>query len=276
MITSETGAVIHDFLNNLGKYGYHISFVNSRVEGQIAARNLLSAIKYFDGKDIDVLVIIRGGGSLESLQAFNNETLVRRMADFKIPVICGIGHDKDIPLASLVADKAVSTPTAVAVALNKSWEKIANDIVVVEKDLMYQYKEALVMAMRRLESFSVDLAGFFNNIFQIFEELRHAVGNNLSKIAYEIKDKRKTLFLFSQSLLSGLKKEFENNGEILDDIEKRLRVFDPARQLKLGYSIVSVSGKVVKTVKQVKAGEKLDIRISDGNITSVVKEINQQ
>ncbi|MEK7624126.1 MAG: exodeoxyribonuclease VII large subunit [Patescibacteria group bacterium] len=276
LITSETGAVIHDFLNNLGKYGYHISFVNSRVEGQIAARNLLSAIKYFDGKDIDVLVIIRGGGSLESLQAFNNETLVRRMADFKIPVICGIGHDKDIPLASLVADKAVSTPTAVAVALNKSWEKIANDIVVVEKDLMYQYKEALVMAMRRLESFSVDIAGFFNNIFQIFEELRHAVGNNLSKIAYEIKDKRKTLFLFSQSLLSGLKKEFENNGEILDDIEKRLRVFDPARQLKLGYSIVSVSGKVVKTVKQVKAGEKLDIRISDGNITSVVKEINQQ
>lgn len=274
LITSETGAVIHDFLNNLGKYGYRIIFVNARVEGQIAARSLLSAIKYFDGKDIDVLVIIRGGGSLESLQAFNNETLVRRIADFKTPVICGIGHDKDIPLMSLVVDRAVSTPTAVAVVLNKSWEKIVNGISVVEKDLIYQYKEALAATTRRFESFSINLAGFFDNIFQVFEELRHAVGNNLSKIAYEIKDKRKTLVLFSQSLLSGFKKRFENNSGMLDDIEKRLRVLDPARQLKLGYSIVSVSGKVVKTVSQIKAGEELDIRISDGNITSVVKEVD--
>ncbi|MEK7574453.1 MAG: exodeoxyribonuclease VII large subunit [Patescibacteria group bacterium] len=274
LITSETGAVIHDFLNNLGKYGYRISFVNSRVEGQVAARSLLSAIKYFDGKDIDVLVIIRGGGSLESLQAFNNETLVRKIADFKIPVICGIGHDKDIPLVSLAVDRAVSTPTAVAVLLNKSWEKIANDISVIEKDLVYQYKEALDLTARRLELFSMNLARFFSNIFQVFEKLRHTVRNNLSKIAYEIKDKRKTLFLFSKSLLDGFKRGFENNGKILDDIEKQLQVFDPARQLKLGYSIVSVSGKVVKTVNQVKVGENLDIKISDGNLKSVVKDID--
>jgi len=68
LITSETGAVIHDFLNNLGKHGYHTQFVNSKVEGQAAVHDLLSAINYFDDKNIDVLVIIRGGGSMESLQ----------------------------------------------------------------------------------------------------------------------------------------------------------------------------------------------------------------
>ena len=275
LITSETGAVIHDFLNNLGKYGYRVSFFNSRVEGQIAARNLLSAIKYFDGKDIDVLVIIRGGGSLESLQAFNNETLVRRIADFKIPVICGIGHDKDVPLMSLIVDRAVSTPTAAAVLLNKSWEKIVNDISVIEKDLIYQYQEALGLTARRFELFSGNLARFFNDIFQVFEKLRRTVGNNLSKIAYEIKDKRKALFLFSEFFLDILKREFENKDKMLDDKEKQLRFFDPARQLKLGYSIISVSGKVVKTVNQIKVGEKLDIKISDGNIKSVVSDINQ-
>jgi exodeoxyribonuclease VII large subunit len=65
-------------------------------------------------------VIIRGGGSLESLQAFNNEILVRKIAEFEKPVICGIGHDKDVSLSALAADLLVSTPTAVTMVLNKS------------------------------------------------------------------------------------------------------------------------------------------------------------
>lgn len=274
LITSETGAVINDFLNNLGKYGYHISFVNSRVEGQIAVRSLLSAIECFDGRDIDILVIIRGGGSLESLQAFNNEALVRRIANFKVPVICGIGHDKDVPLASLAADKAVSTPTAVAVLLNKSWEKTINDILAIEKNLVYQYQKALDAATRRVEFFSSNLVKFFNGILQIFERLRDHIQNNLAMIGYELKDARKALPLFSKSLLGNLKRGLENNGKILDDIEKRLQIFDPARQLRLGYSIISVSGRVVKTVKQVKIGEDLDIKVSDGNIKSIINDIN--
>jgi len=276
LITSESGAVIHDFLNNLGKYGYHISFVNSRVEGQIAARSLFSAIKYFDGKDLDVLVIIRGGGSLESLQAFNNEILVRKIAEFKVPVICGIGYDKDVPLASLVADKAVSTPTAVAVALNKSWEQAANSLSVIENNLLYQYQKALDAAVRRVESLSSNLVRFFNNIFQVFDKLRRAIKNNLSRIAFELKDARKTLLLLSHSLLGNLKREFENKSRILDDTENRLKIFDPVRQLALGYSIVSIAGKVVKSAKQVSIGKELDTRVSDGTIKSVINKINQK
>ena len=276
LITSESGAVIHDFLNNLGKYGYHISFVNSRVEGQIAARSLFSAIKYFDGKDLDVLVIIRGGGSLESLQAFNNEILVRKIAEFKVPVICGIGHDKDVPLASLVADKAVSTPTAVAVALNKSWEQAANSLSVIENNLLYQYQKALDAAVRRVESLSSNLVRFFNNIFQVFDKLRRAIKNNLSRIAFELKDARKTLLLLSHSLLGNLKREFENKSRILDDTENRLKIFDPVRQLALGYSIVSIAGKVVKSAKQVSIGKELDTRVSDGTIKSIINKINQK
>ena len=123
LITSETGAVIHDFTSNLGKFGFKIKFRDSRVEGQAAVHDLISAIDYFSDKNIDVLVIIRGGGSLESLQAFNNEMLVRKIANFNKPVICGIGHEKDVPLASLAADKMVSTPTAVTQGLNKSWQE---------------------------------------------------------------------------------------------------------------------------------------------------------
>lgn len=233
LITSEAGAVIHDFLTNLGRYGFHIKFMNSRVEGQPAVREIVSAIDYFSDKDIDVLVIIRGGGSLESLQAFNNEALVRKIAGFKAPVICGIGHDKDIPLASLAADKAVSTPTAVTTILNRSWEKVINDISAAEKEMVYKYQRALDVAIN-------------------------------------------TLFSLPQFLLSSLKREFENKSKMLNNAEKQLQIFDPSRQLRLGYSIVSVSGRVVKTVTQVNVGEELDIKVSDGNIESVVNNINQQ
>lgn len=123
VITSREGAVIHDFVNNLGKFGFEILLVDSRVEGQQATKSLLDSVKTLRDKDIEVLVIIRGGGSLESLQAFNNETLIREIVDFPVPVIAGIGHDQDVPLLALAADYMTSTPTAAAHLINQSWEE---------------------------------------------------------------------------------------------------------------------------------------------------------
>lgn len=123
VITSKNGAVIHDFLNNLGRFGFQVIMVDSLVEGQIAVKDLLDSVKTMRKQKIDVLVIIRGGGSLESLQAFSNETLVRAIVDFPVPVIAGIGHDKDVPLLALAADIMTSTPTAAAHILNQSWEQ---------------------------------------------------------------------------------------------------------------------------------------------------------
>ena len=114
LITSKQGAVLADFLSNLGKYGFKIKMIDSRVEGQGAVEDLLLSIKTFKKQDIEALVIMRGGGSLESMLAFNNELLVREVAGFPVPVIAAIGHDKDVPLMSLAADLAVSTPTAAA------------------------------------------------------------------------------------------------------------------------------------------------------------------
>ena len=123
VITSLKGAVIHDFQNNLGKYGFVISVCDSRVEGQQAVAPLLAAFKTMAREDIEALVVIRGGGSLESLQGFNNELVVRAIVDFPVPVIAGIGHDQDVPLAALAADFMVSTPTAAAHLLGRSWEE---------------------------------------------------------------------------------------------------------------------------------------------------------
>jgi len=125
VITSREGAVIHDFLNNLGKFSFRISLINSRVEGQAALKDLRDAIRTMRKQDIEVLVVMRGGGSLESFQAFNNEALVREIVNFPVPVIAGIGHDQDVPLLALAADRMASTPTAVANLLSRPWEEAA-------------------------------------------------------------------------------------------------------------------------------------------------------
>lgn len=121
VVTSEKGAVIHDFMNNLGHFGFEIVFIDSKVEGVAATEDILRGVRTLRSKPIDVLVMIRGGGSLESLQAYNNETLVREIASFPVPVIAGIGHDQDVPLMALAADAMCSTPTATAVLLTKPW-----------------------------------------------------------------------------------------------------------------------------------------------------------
>jgi len=273
LITSETGAVIHDFLNNLGKYGYQIKFFNSKVEGQTAVRDLISAINYFKDKNIDVLVIIRGGGSLESLQAFNNETLVREIADFEKPVMCGIGHDKDIPLASLTADLMVSTPTAITVALNKSWDKAISSIRIFEKDIIYKYQEALSHKKRKVEILTQKLKEKSEFIFKRFKDAKNRLMNKLTELGFTLKETQKNLKQSLDYIFTGIKDKIKEAKKYLERAEERLKNANPENQLKLGYSIVSVGGKIIKSIKKVSKNEKIDIRVSDGRIKSQVEEI---
>ena len=275
LITSETGAVIHDFQNNLGIYGYQIKFFNSRVEGQAAVSDLMSAVEYFDKQDIDVLVIIRGGGSLESLQAFNNEMLVRRIASCRMPVICGIGHDKDVPLASLVADMGVSTPTAVAIYLNRTWDDAVKRLAVLERDILYKYQGILQKEKYLLEEMAGGLRKYFGMIFQEFDGIRHRLKSILADIGYDIKNMRRALDDSFSLLFKNFKRNLEDRNSFLKETGKKLEIYDPMRQLKLGYSIASAGGKVIKSAKQVKEGDQINVQVSDGKIESIIQKINK-
>ena len=152
LITSNQGAAIGDFTTNLGNYGFKIKFINSSVEGKQAVFDLIKAVKRFGKmKDLDVVVIIRGGGSLESLQAFNNETLVREIANLEMPVICGVGHEKDISLVSLVSDVAVSTPTAAARAVRESWDNAAEKLIYNQRVILNSFERYISDSKYKIE-----------------------------------------------------------------------------------------------------------------------------
>lgn len=272
LITSRDGAVIGDFSTNIGKFGYQIIFMDSRVEGAAAITDLVSAVEYFEDKDIDVLVIIRGGGSLESLQAFNNEMLVRKVAGLKMPVICGIGHDKDMPLLSYVADKAVSTPTAVAQVLNKSWERALDRLNLYENDIINTYGNVLRDTRYNLDGIYSRIKDFYQEIFERFDQYEQMLKNLFYNISYTLKDSRNRLDKFPKALYYYFNKLTAETSRVIDNYEKSLNQNNPERQLKLGYSIVMHNDRVVKSFSQVQKGDILKIKVKDGKIHSKVEE----
>lgn len=296
LITSKDGAVIADFFSNIGKFGYKISLIDSRVEGQSATEELLNSIKTFRNKDIDVLVIIRGGGSMESFLPFNNEILVREIVDFPIPVLVGIGHDKDVSLLGLVSDMMVSTPTAVANTLNESWEQAKLTIPLLRQNIFNNFKEAIQQrkdyirdsldimknAFQKIfndfskaqESLKIGLQSIKNRIFEIDRRIRGAFIPVYRKMNFSILNIRNIL---EDSLLNEIYEGFTKNKrrvwELLESYQKQLSNNDPKRQLRLGYSIVMKNGRILKTTDQLEKGDNVNIGLNEGSFDSEVKII---
>lgn len=294
LITSATGAVIHDFSTNLGRYGFQVKFIDSKVEGQGAVRDLISAIDYFENMDIDALVIIRGGGSMESLQAFNNEALVRKIAGFSRPVICGIGHEKDVPLASLAADKMVSTPTAAAHTLNQSWWEAVHKLSSDKEAIFSLFKEFISSEQKNMNrSFDI-IKRNFQGILDNFKKVKESLKRSFVSIKSMISEINRKVMEYQRAINAGMKSLVKNSYEktnmgnalilfknSIDNIaksilsaEKLIIKSDPKTQLKLGYSIAYSDGVIIRRINQIKKGQMVRVQVEDGFFGSEVKIIN--
>lgn len=251
VITSKQGAVINDFLNNLGRYGFKIKMIDSRVEGDEATKDLLMAIKTMHNQAIDALVIMRGGGSLESFLAFNNEILVREVKDFPVPVIAAIGHDKDVPLLALVADKMVSTPTAAANLLTSGWQT-----------LQYKIKEQQNI--------------IFNNFAQTLSDKKYNLKNIFSQMETYLRNSLKQYDALQYKIKQILPKILENKlaqfKQQINLAEKIINQNNPERNLKLGYCLARKNGKLIRKTSDVSVGNEIDLQVYDGVISSEVKK----
>ncbi len=276
VVTSRDGAVIHDFMTNLQRSGYKILLIHSRVEGQLATAELLASIRTFRSKPIDVLVVIRGGGSLESLLPFNNEALVRELATFPVPVIAGIGHDKDVPLAALVADMMASTPTAVTALLNASWQAARHSVRLSENRLLGAFRTALLHAQGEILELQSDVRDGFRSVFDSFEEMERAVAGGMASVRNAIlqakKDADRLLVDAMRDMRAGILRYRQETALY----EGTLSANDPMRQLRLGYSIVRSGGKVLRNAKDAKVGGDVEIRLADGTLETKIITISKE
>lgn len=275
LITSKTGAVIHDFLNNLGKFGYNVRFMDSRVEGAAAVKDILAAIKYFSTQDIDTLVIIRGGGSLESLQAFNHELVVRAIAEFPHPVVCAIGHDKDVPLAQLAADLAPSTPTATTILLNRSWGEAENMVSFSSQRLLAYMNEQFWEMDSTLTTSHEKLARYFGELLALFEVKEQELRNSVDVLGRAIHAQKVFIAESLRVLSVRYKHALLVMTESLRKIATQIEVYDPFRQLKLGYSILQTKDGILRSIRTAMVGERFEARLSDGTLEAEIIDIKK-
>ncbi len=275
LVTSRDAAAFGDFLNNLSQFNFKVLFFNSSVEGKRAVPELLKAVRSFREKDIDLLVITRGGGSIESLQAFDNETLVREISDFPKPVVAAIGHHKDIPLVALSADLSVSTPTAAAKEINRSWENARYKVYEYEREIFNIYGRNLFEAERRIFSVSDNLRRRFKEILEGFRRLEFDFLSLVGSLKNAIDNAGERMEKAGKSIVSNFGYFLDRVRERIESAKETISAFSPRRQLELGYSIVSTKGKIVRSIGDVKKKDEIDIQVSDGIIEGEVKGIKK-
>jgi exodeoxyribonuclease VII large subunit len=272
LITSEQGAAIGDFTMNLGAQGFRVAFYPTSVEGKKSVFEIIKAIRFFNRspEKYDVLVIVRGGGSWESLQAFNNEALTREIAESKIPTLCGIGHEKDVTLAALVADVMVSTPTATARTLRAPWDTARNTVTHTEKQLLQIYEKMLLTAKHQVEMFSHTLIARLEQFSKRFQVLRERFVQHVPRMEFQIREAHQSLTRALGELQKQYEQALNDTREKITDLGETLKRYDPKRALALGYSLIQKEGKILRSVEGVQKGDVLALRLAKGRLDAEV------
>ena len=251
VITSPTGAAVQDILPIL-KRRYPIGeivFQPVTVQGENAAPELTAAIKDFDRYGLaDVIIIGRGGGSIEDLWAFNDEGLARAIYDCRIPVVSAVGHETDFTICDFVSDVRASTPSAGA-------ELVSPEMEAMESNLLY-YRQKLKSLMQQRLRFEK----------QRLETLKNA------KVLRSPKDlvhfRRMRLDMLSSRLLSSYRQTVSKEQTRLKSTAAKLDALSPLKVLSRGYAIAQKDNRPLRSVKEADKDDVIDIILSDGTLKS--------
>jgi len=257
IVTSATGAALHDILNTLRRRLplVEVILAPSPVQGDEAPPNLVEALEALSKQQPDVILLARGGGSIEDLWSFNDERVIRAVATLEIPVISGVGHETDFTLCDFVADLRAPTPTAAA--------ELATPITISDLSAYLQgMKSRLATSTLNL------LAAHHTGLDSSITNLRY------SSPLRRIQTDRQRLDNYAQRSLSALKHRVVLDGTRLRGFERRLAALNPLGVLARGYAVVThqENDKLISKVKQAKHEDGIQVRVSDGTFDAVVSK----
>ena len=255
VISSATAAGYGDFCNQLQNnprgYGFHTELFPAIMQGERVEETILTALDAINARieEFDAVVIIRGGGATSDLSGFDTYLLAASCAQFPLPIITGIGHERDDTVIDSVAHTRVKTPTAAAEFLIAKLDKCADVLDEMSSRLMQGVRNRLLWEHRRMESLT--------------QRIPTSAYKRISEAKYALLSARRDIQLASQSFLSMKKHRLELLQQKLNDAL-------PEKQLARGYSITLKDGKVVKDASLLKEGEVLVTVLHQGKIESVV------
>lgn len=259
VVTARTGAAVQDIINvSLRRNPWlQIVFCPATVQGEGAVQSVVRGIRALEEAGVDVMIVGRGGGSIEDLWAFNEEMVARAVYDCKIPVISAVGHETDTTIIDYVADLRAPTPSAAA-------ELAVPDMRIVLGQLQ-GYEEALEAAMEQIMALCRQRVDSYARVF------RHL--NPQSRL----NDRRQRLMEVEDRLRLGMERRIEQAKSELAIRTQQLEGVSPLRQLERGYAYVSdENGHGVASAEQVTVGQHLFLDVKDGMIESEVTAIQKQ
>ena len=254
VVTSATGAAIHDILNVLTRRcaGVRIILRPVLVQGDQAANDVADAIDEFNHhQQADVLIVGRGGGSIEDLQSFNTEIVARAIYASQIPVISAVGHETDYTIADLVADQRAPTPSAAA------------ELVVKNRLELEQH----------LDQLSLRLRSSMLNKLQRVKDKQQNLSERLRSPHQLLKLKQQRFSALEQRLLSAFERHYTQRRQHLLNLSSQLDLLSPLHTLERGFATVSLTVKpkqMVRTVNQLHPGDSISLRLCDGQVTAKV------
>ena len=300
IVTSSGGAVIHDIMVKISERmpNQKVFLINVKVQGDGAAQEIEKAIQYYNRKKIvDVIIVARGGGSLEDLWAFNEERTVRAIFASSIPVVSGVGHEVDITLADLAADLRAPTPTAAAEivvpkrqdllsALNeyqrrlKDFSRWLQPLVQRADELEYRMQSAYKMQLQnskvrlrdlQLKVQSLKPAVYLSNLKARFNSVSYRFKNSLIKVCEQ---EKKKLDLYRLRQDAGIKNVILTANSRLSNFSARLENLNTRKVLARGVSIAEHDGQLIKSSKQLKKHDQFKLILYQGDLQAKVEKIS--
>ena len=259
IVTAPTGAAIQDMVHIASRRNPYIQLVlyPAIVQGDQAAESIVKGIKCLEKRDVDVIIIGRGGGSIEDLWAFNEEIVAEAVFQCPVPVISAVGHETDWTIADMVADLRAPTPSAAAELAVPEWNLIENRLEEIERRLRLRMEEKVRIYRQTVAGYQMQLKYLspFSKINDYRQQLMHMEDDMQGILKNKLTESRHKLALYSE----------------------RLSGISPLKQLERGYAIVSKEdGKSVNSSGDVETGDKIHVRFWDGYVDAVISETHRE
>lgn len=280
VITAPTGAAIKDIISTINRrYPLcEVILFPSLVQGKEAASDIVRNIKTADTYNLDVLIVGRGGGSIEDLWAFNEEIVARAIYECNTPIISAVGHEIDFTISDFVADKRAATPTGaaeIAVPSKEELKKLLNQYMIrLSKNIKNKLDGNRVYLNKVLDSYILKSPMSIYEVKEeklsnLIERSRNSILNILSSNKIKL-DNIKNSYVFVNPL-----KMFENKNNKYANLINKLEVLNPLNTLKRGYSITKKDNNVITSINNIKVKDKIDITLENGTLNAEVLVIKE-
>ncbi len=277
VISSETAAGYGDFCNQLADNPYHFQFhlwlFPAIMQGEATGQSIINALNKINvvWEDFDCVVIIRGGGATSDMSGFDTLELAENVANFPLPIITGIGHDRDETILDMISHVRVKTPTAAATLLVSHLKEVSDEVNQAETIIIRQIQSRMETEQIRLAKIAEALPRLFA-IEKTKQEARidMLLSRFLSTIQQKIITHQINIDSIKQRIPQIAEHRIASEQLQLELIEEKAKSLDPKLLLKRGYSITYIKGKAIRDPKTLKKGDEIETHIEKGTVKSII------